>query len=222
MELWLLLSLVVCLQSLCSFSQTCSNGYCQVPRMLSPPIQPFKTNFTAEMMCPEFQGQALCCNDDQMTHLVDKFLGIEYTFGAKAKGCDACAVNLRRMWCHFTCAPDQMRFVKSGPVEKIIDPMNYVPTEVYVMLSNFTVTERYASDLYNSCKQCAYTQSVPAMHSPHGFLQFQANNSVDIEQIYSTVYFQDSPSALELDTVPCSYNGSQAYGYPVKPCSCGK
>ena len=222
MEVWLLLSLLVTLHALCSFTQNCPNGVCEVPHMISPYIDPFVTDFTGEMMCPEFGGQALCCNNDQNSELLIKFQLIEYTFGGAVGGCDACAVNLRRLWCYFTCSPDQASFVQGGPQQLVLDPMSDVPTWVLVMPTNFTVTERYACDLYNSCKKCPYAQQVSAMQSSHGFLQFQGANSVEMGLVYITFYFVNNPPALQLDTVACSNQAPQAYGYPTKPCSCNK
>jgi hypothetical protein len=188
--------------------------------MLSPPVEPFMTDFTHSLMCPEFSGQALCCNDQQNTELVTEFELIDYLFGGKSGGCDACAANLKRMWCYFTCSPNQGDFVKSGPQEIVQNPMNSTPSYVLMMPANLTVTERYAEDLYSSCKKCAFTQQVPSIQSPHAFLQFQGTNSFEMGLLFITVYFVDSLPALDLSVVPCSHKASEVYGFPTKPCSC--
>jgi hypothetical protein len=88
------------------------------------------------------------------------------------------------------------------------------------MPTNFTVTNRYACDLYNSCKKCPYAQSVSAMQSSQGFLQFQGANSVEMGLVYITFYFVNSPPALELSVVPCNNQAPEVYGYTTKTCSC--
>ena len=222
MAIWVLLGLVVPCLSLCSFTKNCPGGVCTPPHMFSPYVEPFMTEFTSPLMCPEFAGQPLCCSDDQNTELVTKFTLIDFTFGGGADGCDACGVNLKRLWCYFTCSPDQALFAQGAPQQMVLDPMSSAPSWMLVMPANFTVTEKYASNLYNSCKKCPYVRQVPAMQSSQGFLQFQGANSVEMDQMIITFYFEKSPPALELATVPCSNQAPEAYGYPTKPCSCNK
>ena len=61
----------------------------------------------------------LCCNDDQAEilsknknksqeyHLDANFIQIDTVFGID---CPICAVNLKRMWCEYTCNPNKANF----------------------------------------------------------------------------------------------------------------
>ena len=222
MALWELCLQLVPAMTLCAFTQNCPNGVCEVPHMLNPPIEPFLTQLSQQVMCPEFAGKPMCCNDDQNTELEIKYQLIDFTFGSGVGGCDACAVNLKRLWCFFTCSPDQAVFAQGGPQQLVLDPMSQTPSWVLVMPANFTVTERYTCDLYDSCKKSPYVQQVSAMQSSHGFLQFQGANSVDMGQVDISFHFVNSPPALDLTALPCSNQAPEAYGYPTKPCSCNK
>lgn len=216
-------TLVGLCSALCSFTQECSDEGCQVPQHIDPPGPPSMQTFIPPFMCPEFAGQEVCCNESQNSQLVTKFMLVDYTFGGGAGGCDACGANLKRLWCYFTCSPDQSTFISAGNQTMVLDPMASTPTYVLVLLLNFTVTEHYACEIYNSCKKCPYAQAVSAMQSSHGFLQFQGANSVEMGMVYITFYFINQGSyALQLDVASCANQAPQLYGFPTKPCSCNK
>ena len=209
--------------ALCSFTQVCTDNVCQVPTPIDPPIPASMQTFTPPFMCPEFADQEVCCNESQNSQLVTKFMLVDYTFGGKgAGGCDACGANLKRLWCYFTCSPNQDVFITAGNQTQVLDPMASTPTLVTVLPLNFTVTESYACELYNSCKKCPYAQAVSAMQSSHGFLQFQGANSVEMGAVFITFYFVNSGPSLSLDTASCASQASELFGFPTKPCSCNK
>lgn len=70
--------------------------------------------------CPMFDPDTpLCCNDDQAeilskfipgisSHLLAaNFIQIDTVFGLD---CPLCAINLKRMWCEYTCNPNKANF----------------------------------------------------------------------------------------------------------------
>lgn len=215
-------TLIALCRGLCSFTQICNEDGCQVPTPIKPPIPASMQTFTPPFMCPEFADQEVCCNESQNSQLVTKFLLVDMTFGGGTGGCDACGANLKRLWCYFTCSPNQADFISAGVQTEVLDPMENTPVYVMVLPLNFTVTEHYACELYNSCKKCPYAQSVSAMQSSHGFLQFQGANSVEMGQVFITFYFVNSGVALSLDTASCANQAPELFGFPTKPCSCNK
>jgi hypothetical protein len=89
-------------------------------------------NFT--LVCPHLDGNnPVCCNDDQVEILgkpycrqkllllrpraflnlifliVSNFAQIDTVFG---NDCPICGINLKRMWCDYTCAPNKTSFSK--------------------------------------------------------------------------------------------------------------
>lgn len=54
--------------------------------------------------CPEY-GTSACCDAAQAASLAESLAHARLLFGR----CPACADNLRRLWCAFTCSPDQAR-----------------------------------------------------------------------------------------------------------------
>ena len=45
-----------------------------------------------------------------------------FGYGDGGTGCDVCASNLIRFWCHATCSPDQKSFYKMGNIFERKDP----------------------------------------------------------------------------------------------------
>ena len=39
--------------------------------------------------------------------MTENFKLIDNTFGSANSGCDFCAANIKRMWCEYTCSPNQ-------------------------------------------------------------------------------------------------------------------
>ena len=151
-----------------------------------------------------------------------KYHLIDFTFGSSVGGCDACAANLKRLWCYFTCSPNQSDFAQGGPQQFVLNPMSSTSSRVLVMPANFTLTNRYTCDLYNSCKKCPFAQSVSAMQSSHCFLQFQGANSVEMGMVYIAFRFVDSGPGLELAVAACGDQAAELHEYPTKPCFCNK
>lgn len=205
----------------CSFTQHCSVPpfQCGAPSPLNPFIPPFRENFTAPYACPMFLGQDVCCNNDQNAAMNYKFFLLDETFGHSVGGCDICASNMKYMWCHFTCNSKQSQYVQAGPVKNIPNPVD-PSTLIGTMLSNFTVSNSLACEIYQTCQKCPYVTQVSAMQSPEGFLQFQGYEGIPIGLVWTTFLFSDGPEALDLTFIPCNANVSNAYGYPTKACSC--
>jgi hypothetical protein len=68
----------------------------------------------AGIVCPEYENKLACCNAGQNILLRNNFLSLDSVFGTEYGGCDACSVNLKKFWCHFTCHPEQDKFSKNS------------------------------------------------------------------------------------------------------------
>ena len=78
---------------------------------------PSEANFTdpvelqgINVVCNEYLGKKACCSDSQNILLKKNFESLDSVFGASYGGCDICAINLKRLWCEFTCSPNQHEF----------------------------------------------------------------------------------------------------------------
>lgn len=206
-------------QALCVFSQNCTSpSKCKTPYPILPTL-PFKPDFSSPYACPMFLNQDVCCNNDQNLALGYKYFLIDETFGHAIGGCDICAANLKRLWCYFTCSPDQNQFVTVGSQEYVTDPTS-LDQKVLALLVNFTVTADLASDIHQSCAKCPIVTEVSAMQSPLGFLNFQGYNSISFSLLWTTFSFGVGSVALDLEIVQCEAEVTTAYGYPVVPCGC--
>jgi hypothetical protein len=52
-----------------------------------------------------------CCSkvNDKLTR--ENFKQIDGVFSAQGGGCDVCAINLKRFWCHYACSARQDEFM---------------------------------------------------------------------------------------------------------------
>ena len=98
-------------ESKCTMEQKCD--------VHKPDCRPIPSNHTEpgillgpNVICPEYYNKTACCNNGQNILLKTNFDALDGVFGTKFGGCDICAINLKRFWCHFTCSPDQDTFSK--------------------------------------------------------------------------------------------------------------
>lgn len=97
-------------------------------------------------ICPFFkEGDPLCCVEDQ-AHIMDSnFKTIDSVFGSDVP---MCAVNLKKMWCHFTCNLHNSRFVNgTGYKQQTVLGETRNLTKI-----SFSVDEGMACDLFRSCR----------------------------------------------------------------------
>ena len=94
---------------LCRMKQDCD--------ITKPDCIPTEANFTEpvelqgiNVVCKEYLGKKACCSNDQNILLKNNFDSLDSVFGASYGGCDICAINLKRLWCEFTCSPKQHEF----------------------------------------------------------------------------------------------------------------
>lgn len=106
------------IMSKCTMEQTCD--------VTDPKCLPDKANYTDptilqgnNVVCSEFLGKEACCNDGQNILLSHNFETLGYIFGNEYGGCDICAINLKRLWCEFTCSPNQSDFGKLFFIYKV-------------------------------------------------------------------------------------------------------
>ena len=85
--------------------------------------------------------------------------------------CPICAVNLKRLWCGYTCNATKAYFVHpTGYQYSEIDP-----TERKYTLVNFTVEKDYACTLFRSCEKESFIAEA-ALTSSIAFLDFLGYN----------------------------------------------
>jgi hypothetical protein len=60
---------------------------------------------------------------------------------------------------------------------------------------------KVACDLFNSCARIAFVNSVSAMNTPAGFLNFQGNNAVnDAYQLIDVIFSYNDSNSLWFDS----------------------
>lgn len=88
----------------------------------------------------------VCCNDDQIQIMTNSFKQIDSVFGNDVP---LCGVNLKKLWCSYTCDPQKTNFVQG---------IGYKQIEVGGEMRNFTevkfmVDEDMACTLFKSCQK---------------------------------------------------------------------
>ncbi len=58
---------------------------------------------------------------------------IDVSFGSDASGCDFCSSNIKRLWCEYTCSPDQDKFIFNHGYANVTDPGD--PTNLVLVLN---------------------------------------------------------------------------------------
>jgi hypothetical protein len=99
------------IQNKCRMKQDCD--------VRDPKCKPSAANNTEpqilngiDAICPDYKDQLACCNKGQNILMKNNFDSLDSVFGSKSGGCDACAINLKKFWCHFTCHTEQDQWRK--------------------------------------------------------------------------------------------------------------
>ena len=108
---------------------------------------------------------------------------MKYNFQASdavfAGDCSVCAANMKKMWCSYTCDPNQGTFEYG--IGTVASDYNYNYT-----LVSFTVDPDYACTIFNSCKKTSFI-SEASISSSIAFLDFLGLNGKDTAK--SIIYF---------------------------------
>ncbi|KAG2372669.1 hypothetical protein C9374_003384 [Naegleria lovaniensis] len=114
------------------------------------PTVPWKTPFhlpsdyenVLSAMCPHLASQTVCCNTTQVDKMKDNFVLLDMVFWR----CPACVLNMKKMWCDFTCNNQQDTFVA-------ISAMNPIPKyKDYIAQVDFYLSTDFQNDLWANCK----------------------------------------------------------------------
>lgn len=87
----------------------------------------------------------MCCVDDQVYIMMESFKQLDSIFGADNK---ICGVNLKKMWCEYTCNPTQYLFVQFLGYQNV----SQGESVVNMTMAKFTVDEDMACTIFTSCQ----------------------------------------------------------------------
>lgn len=162
----------------CSMMQECPQGEddptCQPEGAKGELIKARMNTVPKEQnLCPDYQDKMVCCSPTQIRKIKTNFIAIESIFGSQSGGCDICAVNLKRFWCHFTCHPQQREFLDEFGIHDHIIGNKTIP----LLDLKFHLNEEMNCNLFKSCKKTKFAAQVPAMGNAVGFTTFQGVNA---------------------------------------------
>ncbi|AJV92974.1 Ncr1p [Saccharomyces cerevisiae YJM1419] len=122
---------------------------CPVPRSFEPPVLSDETSKLLVEVCGEEWKEVryACCTKDQVVALRDNLQKAQPLISS----CPACLKNFNNLFCHFTCAADQGRFVNITKVEKSKEDKDIV-AELDVFMNS-----SWASEFYDSCKNIKFS-----------------------------------------------------------------
>ncbi|SCU78188.1 LAME_0A03620g1_1 [Lachancea meyersii CBS 8951] len=117
---------------------------CSVSEHFRPdPLPEEDRTLLTEVCGTEWQDTStLCCTKDQIVNLRNNLQRAE----GLIVSCPACHENFKRLFCHFTCSPQQRDFTKVTETQKSTDGRDIVAT-MEVLLDPY-----WASEFYDSCK----------------------------------------------------------------------
>ena len=180
LPLFLIIFKVIKVKSDCSMIQDCTNV--TNPKCRPRPTEgnethtkPMISDPALYQFCPDFKpGEEVCCTNVSLAALENNFHTIDQIFGSPGQGCDICAVNLKKFWCHFACAPNQAEFLKmKGLSNHTVGPDDVRELEDI----DLYVEDNTMCETFHSCKKTKFTTQVPAMGNSLGFLNFQGVNA---------------------------------------------
>ena len=152
------------------------NMTCSIVGAAAPGDPPLKANTTIEPwiegeidVCPYLSGKEVCCNSGQIKQMRDNFRDIDMLFGAD---CPICGVNMKILWCEFTCSPTQADFIAPDNIIQVQKSGRWYDA----LHLDFHLNTSSACKLFNSCKKVPEVAQIS--NSAPGFLQFQGENSV--------------------------------------------
>lgn len=123
-------------------------------------------------------------------------------FAGGSGGCAACAQNLKKFWCDFTCAPNQAEFLHPVGLENVTDPNNGVETTVLNMVLD--INPDFSCAVFDSCKDTQHVRSLQTMKTCNGFLDYQGQYEAIPRGNYIQFNYTDAPLAMDFPPAQCS------------------
>ena len=218
-------------QASCAFTQDCTVipiGEGEDPLLICDPPRPIIDgnasiyNHSYGLVCPEYEGQDVCCNDAQNTLQGENFKILVASFGSSGGGCDVCAANLQRFWCQYTCSPNQADFVDVGELGIFTNPLTKSTVEARAM--TFWVDADTACAIYQSCSKTSFVSELSQTSTSAGFFIFLGENGVSTSKVWFTFSFPTGNStALNFDPHSCAqkFYINDTSGFPIpQNCTC--
>ncbi len=145
------------------------------------------------------------------------FQDIDLLFGSD---CPLCAVNMKKLWCEFTCSPNQSEFLKAGEQIKVKVGQKYLD----VLEVDFHVSLNATCNIYSSCSKIPEVAMMSS--SAMGFVTFQCDHAVDRGNVQiKTMYHDDiqggfKPVSFEVHKCNKDINGTLDGYKNVTTCPC--
>lgn len=125
---------------------------------------------------------------------------------------------MKRLWCTYSCSPDQADFVTPLGVANVSDPANGgVITEVLHTVVDVDTT--MACSMYASCAGTGKCRTVETLKTCKGFLDYQGTYGAISRGNWINWNFTDSPKALTMDVDKCS-NYTKTGTNETAACAC--
>ncbi|ULT82116.1 hypothetical protein L3Y34_011827 [Caenorhabditis briggsae] len=108
--------------------------------------------------CPHMMegDNKLCCTPSQAEGLTKQIAQARHILGR----CPSCFDNFAKLWCEFTCSPNQQDFVSISemkPIEKKEGfESEYQPAEAYVNTVEYRLSTEFAEGMFASCKDVTF------------------------------------------------------------------
>lgn len=100
-----------------------------------------------EELCPHLineDGPTMVCCDEDALELGNYIVRLRAQIGFKK--CPSCIHNLKKLFCHMECSPDQSKFLSINETSKLDDGRSIV------MKLDYYLDEEFAKGIFESCK----------------------------------------------------------------------
>lgn len=128
-------------------------------------------------------------------------------------------MNMKRMWCHFTCSPNKADFVTGNGYQIDSDPI-----AGNVTLVEYNIDPLYACSVFQSCEKVSIVAQA-SLQSSIAFLDFMGFNGKEQSHMIMGFNFSSDPNAtMSTEVYPCNFkvpaNGNFTGYTKVGNCSC--
>uniref|UniRef100_A0A1I7WQP5 SSD domain-containing protein n=1 Tax=Heterorhabditis bacteriophora TaxID=37862 RepID=A0A1I7WQP5_HETBA len=129
-----------------------------------------------EYICPHLleDNDKFCCSSEQVYAMTRQLKQA----ASLLDRCPSCFDNFQKMWCEFTCSPNQHKFIEVVEV-KTVPETNLS----YVNKVNYNLSKEFAESMYNSCKDVSMG-GTKAIQMMCGKLIFDKSMIIKIKAVF--------------------------------------
>ncbi|KAN0063267.1 niemann-Pick type C-related protein 1 [Thecaphora frezii] len=197
---------------------------CPVPDVQAQPPESDLVRSALVSACgPDFAQGPVCCTADQVDSLAANLQQAE----ALISSCPACRNNFRKLFCAFTCSPNQSQFLDVSATQHVTRSDGKPSTAVKSV--EYYIDDRWKTAFFDSCKDVKFGASNGfamdliggGAKDAHAFLKFLGDEKPLVGSPFQINFPRTQPEAAQLLPLRNSRNSTLPplpFNEPVRHC----